>query len=560
MIASPEFRPHHPGSSARHYRKRGISLLEVTLLIAIVALAVVPIVRGLGGPSSANGNAARVVSLQSRSLLLANTLIEEAMAHDFNSFNCKAGPFDPNNFPDTGTFANFPTSSRCIDNSYNQPTYYQWNVQNAAQANSLMPTGNEYYQAVLNVYNSATGGTPILTLPTSFFYNSSGFDTPPNKIGIVVIQDISGSMAWGQNSNYPVNGAGDSSPNDAVVSSPYLVYRYSDPAVNYTPPAAIALNWASGANAFNDQLDIVTAQNTDDPDTDWNDVYMGNGALGLGTTGGSISNCQSNTNWNSANWKNSQLYTSQYPYNNNTLRDTIIRICNRSPNWDTMMNDNMSRIEAARGSLLNFILSVEADSTLYQNTKLSFETFSAPNGPTQNNPSGLGYDVRVPLESVDANNRYPNMRRAVSWMNREGPGQINVYEGTHYTAPLRKAAANLFSDNTLTDRFILFLSDGAPNGPGDTHAQLGTLSTQIGNGTYPGSAGKTATIFTLGMMSDSPQMDQYLQNDMAQKTPGGQYFEAQNVGDVSGMFDQIKYQIQRVVLLNRANRYNVNFN
>lgn len=546
----------------RRLHQAGLSLLEVAMLMMILTLALAPLISHIGGPNSAQGNSARMVGMQTKEVLLANTLIEQALSNDYSSLNCSS-TFDPASFPAIGSYTSYPVSSRCVNNSYSQPLYYQWVVNNASQANSLIPQGNQYYNAVLNIYSASSGGSPILTMPTSFFYNSSGTSTPQNKTGIVIIQDISGSMVWGQTDYGNINAAGDDTPKNAIVASPYLTYRYADPNVGYTPPANIALPWASGSNANNDQLDIVSAQNTDDPTTPWNDIYLGNGALGLGIGPGFISNCSDNysgnSNWNSINWKGSGLYTKLYPYNNNALRDTLVNICTRSPNWDTMMNQNMSRIEAARGSLLNFILSVEEDSALYQNVKLGFETFSAPNNASNNDPSGQGYDIRVALESVDANNRYANMRRQVSWINREGPGQINAYEGTNYTAPINKAAQTLFSDATLNNRIILLVSDGEPNGPGDTHGQLSALSTKIGDGTYPGSNGQKASIFTLGLLSSTPDMPIYLQNDLAMHTPGGQYFEAQNVGDIGGIFDQIKYQLLRVILLNKSNRYNINF-
>lgn len=538
------------------------------MLMLILTLALAPMIKMMGGPSSAQGNSARVVGTQSKEVLLANTLIEQALANNYSSFNC-GGSFNPASFPATSVSSSFPSNSRCSTTAYTQqPLYYQWTVRNAAQANSLMPTGDQYYNAVLNIYAGSSGGNPILSLPTSFFYNASGATTPQTKTGIVVIQDISGSMMWGQNDYDTVNSTGDSIPFGAVVAPPYLRYRYSDPAWGYNPPASIALAYASGGNAHNDQLDVFSAKTADDPTTPWNDMYLGTGILGT-------PNCSLNNAWNSANWQGSQLYSQNinslggawnFNYGNGqmyqsqpTIQNTLINICNRSPDWNTMMNNNVARIEAARGSLLNFVVSMEADPNLYNNTRLGFETFSSPNSGADNDPSGQGYDVRVALESIDANNRFANMRRQISWMNREGPGQINAFNGTNYTAPINKAEQMLLNDPTLMNRFILLVSDGAPNGPGDTHSQLAALATQIGNGTYPGANGKTTTMFTLGLMSDDPQMPQFLQTDLAQNTPAGQYFQANNVGDVSPIFDQIKYQIQKVILLNQTTRYNVNF-
>jgi hypothetical protein len=538
----------------------GVSLLEVAMLMLILTLALAPVVRHLGGPSSAEGTAARVIGTKSKELLLANTLIEQTLSNHFDSFVCnydqsKGATFVHANLPAINKMAYFPSAgSRCLVKNNASTVYYQWQVRNAAQANSLMPDGNEYYNAVLNVYSAATGGTLLLSMPSSFFYNASGVTTPQGKTGIIVVQDISGSMMWSQRDASILNAEGDSTPDHAVVASPYLRYRYADPSLGYTPPNEIALSFASGPNAFNDQLDIITAKAADDPLTPWDDRYLDQNIL-------DAPNCQSNAAWPSIHWRQTKFYSQKVDALSNwaqsDIHDTIQNICKRDPNWNSMMNNNVSRIEAARGSLLNLILSIEADPTLYRETRLGFYTFSAPNVPSQNNPSRQGWDRRVALEGVDANNRYPNMRRQVSWMNREGPGQINPYEGTEYTLPLTQAARDLFADPSLDNRFILFVSDGAPNGPGDSHAQLAALATRIGNGTFPGSGGKKATIFTLGLMANDPEMPSYLRDDLAQNTPGGQFFQAQNVGDVSAIFDQIKYQIQKSILLSKSNRYNI---
>jgi len=564
MILAPELRPDGKTATTLLLRQQGMSLLEVAMLMLIMILALAPTVKMIGGPNSANGNTMRVIGTQAKEVLMANSLIEQVMAGNFTSLGANNTAA---NLPQTGgtgyIYPRFSTTQFSTS-----PLYYQWTIMNRDTAST--PSGNHYYTAVLNVYNSSSSSTPLLSMPTSFFYNSNGANNPQNKTGIIIVQDISGSMVWAKDDYSLLNANGMATPSGpgASVASPYLRYRYADPSVGYNPVHPLA--YAGGGNAFNDQLDIVSAEQNDDPTTPWDDRYIGVGIHG-------IPDCNSNANWNGAAWRGSQYYSSEIdslPANQFDLyqgmfqwyqpqpiiKSTLQNICGRSPDWNTMMNNNMSRIEAARSSLLNFLVSTEADSMLYQNTKLGFITFSSPNNATHNDPSGLGWDVRVSLESVDNNNRYPNMRRQLSWMNRQGPGQINAYNGTNYTAALQEAERQLVADPSLNNRIILFVSDGAPNGPGDNHPQLSALSTAIGNGSYPGANGKTTTMFTLGLLNGDPNMQTYLQNDMAQNTPNGQYFYAQNVGDVSPIFDQIKYQIQKTILLSQSNRYNIDLN
>src|SRR5689334_7845994 len=136
LAASPWL--HLSRESTRRFRQAGLSLLEVAMLMMILTLALVPLIRHLGGPTGSQGNSSRMVGMQTKEVLLANTLIEEALSNDYSSLGCNSA-FNPSSFPAIGTFASFPASSRCVNNSYNQPLYYQWIVNNASQASALLP-------------------------------------------------------------------------------------------------------------------------------------------------------------------------------------------------------------------------------------------------------------------------------------------------------------------------------------------------------------------------------------------------------------------------------------
>ncbi|HEY9686047.1 MAG TPA: hypothetical protein V6C52_03635 [Coleofasciculaceae cyanobacterium] len=502
-------------------RVKGLSLIELGVVMVIISLALVPLVQMIGGPNSRNGqgSAQRLNALRSKEMVLANALIERALSSDFAAFNCNNGFNPATGLPATGQTINLPAGNRCTDNTYNDPLYYQWTVRNADNSNAIVPTGNHYYQLVLNVWNQPTGGTPLLTLPTTVFWNESGSSGGSNTTGIVIVQDISGSMTSGKFNGSPVS----FSP-----ASPYLNYRYSDPSVGYVPNPAIALPWND-----NSQLDLVSALDVNNPQTAWDDRYPKPGVLGVTACTGA-----------------SPLW------NNTGGRMIPVReICqaNGGPNgnaWQATMNDHLSRIEAARSSLLSFLLSIEADPDLHENTKLGFITFET------------NVINRVtPLEASDASNRYPQMRRKLSWINRQGPAAARIYASgsTNMYGGLQRGAQIVFADNTLDNRIIFLVGDGEPTVAPTNHAAFQTLATQIGNGTFPGANGKTASVFTLGLLSGDVGLPIYLRDDIANRTPGGQFFFAQNMGDVSPMFDQIKYQIQRVILLNKSNRYNVDF-
>jgi type II secretory pathway pseudopilin PulG len=527
-------------------RVKGLSLIELGVVMVIISLALVPLVQMIGGPNSqgGQGNAQRLNALRSKEMVLANALIERALSSDFGAFNCNNG-FDPaTSLPTTGQTVNLPAGNRCTDNTYNDPLYYQWTVRNADNSNAIVPTGNHYYQVVLNVWNQPTGGAPLLTLPTTVFWNEAGSTSGVNTTGIAIVQDISGSMVWGSSDGTP------GSVNSGGAASPYLKYRYTDPAYPaYTPDLPLDIN-------DNTQLDVVSSHWSDEPQTPWDDQYIHPGILGIPLTlnennGQAWSCANANPGANSKWWSgatNPWNLDGSGGFYGKQRKENIQQLCGAdSSNWSAVMNENLSRIEAARSSLLNFLVSTEADPELYQNTKLAFLTFST------------NVQSRVPLESVNGSNRYPNMRKQLTWLNRTGPGIIPASGSTNMYAALQQGAQTVFSDPNLDNRIVFLVTDGAPTVAPTGHASFINLATQIGNGTFPGANGKKATIFTLGLLSSDPQLPIYLRDDIANRTPGGQFFFAQNVGDVGPMFAQIKYQIQRVILMNKSNRYNVDF-
>lgn len=511
-------------------RKPGISLIEIGMVLVIISLALAPIVQMVSGPSSKSGegSATRMSSIRSKEAVLANTIVERVIASGGVVRNCAGGPAA---LPAAGVTV---TMAACQDNTYNKPMWWQWTVQNVTNAGPT-PTDNFYYHATLNVYDQppANGVTPTVTFPTYFFRNTGGGAQETSKTGIVIVQDVSGSMSWGRVNGTPPDYA------NPLVSSPYLTYRYA--VGGYNPPAGIQLDIND-----NSQLDIVRALDADDPNTPWDDRYPKPGVLGM-------ANCNVSAAYNSANFNGSNLF---HMTNNTPMRDHARNVCAATAaNWSTVMDNDMSRLEAARSSLLSFLVDIENDPTLANNMKMGFVTFSS-----------VGSIItQVNMESPVAG-RFPQMRQRLTWMNRSAnglPGGNPIYPtgGTAMHGGITRGGQILYADNELDNRIIFFVGDGEPTEGPTSHASFQTLAKQLSQREgliFPGAQpGEKTTIFTLGLIRDEAVMRPYLKDDLADNTDGGAFFYAQNVADMDTVFEQVKYQLLKVALLNMQNRYNI---
>jgi hypothetical protein len=530
----------------------GMSLIELGLVMVIVSLALAPLVRMLGGPNTGqnadgtagNGNVVRVVGQKSKEIILANAIVESALATNYTqAFGCGKN-FDPKTgFPAPGKSATIP-ATRCEDTTYNQSLYYQWIVRNADTTDpsrQSMPGGNHYYNAVLNVWDGPSKTTPLLTLPTAFYWNENSGSAKSSRTGIVIVLDTSYSMTAAASEN-----ASDPVSLDKDLASPYLKYRYKDPSISFSPDPSIDL----GDLRDNRNLDIVSLLDNDDPNTEWDDRYLAPNVMGT-------KDCDTNnSNYNSAFWSSLWNFSSKKTQDSNNAKDTVKILCglNGAPGktWSDVLNKKLSRIEAARSSLLSFLVSLEANPDLFQSIRLGFITF------------GDSAKTRMSLHGVDSNNQFYELRRLLSWINRAGPGLIaadgnstNIYDA------LQKGADLLYSDPNLDSRIIFFVGDGRPTAGKRDMSDISKLSTSIGNGTYPGANGNKTTIFSLGLLNQDKNstgntyLTDFLDISMARCTPGGAYFFAQNIGDMRPIFEQVQYQIQRVVLLNKSSRYNI---
>src|SRR5690349_15128080 len=78
---------------------KGFSLIEMAVVLLMISIAIAPIVKLSGGPTSDEGNSTQVGGIKSKELLTGNTILERAMSGDStvlisgcrnNSNNCLA--------------------------------------------------------------------------------------------------------------------------------------------------------------------------------------------------------------------------------------------------------------------------------------------------------------------------------------------------------------------------------------------------------------------------------------------------------------------------------------
>lgn len=549
-----------------HKRNKGFSLIEVAVILLFISLAMVPIVANISGPGGqygtgnarVSGSGTTLVGSKHKEITLANALMERLLSGDMSILNSPIGGGTCTNGSVPAVNSGATQTFNCFSTQYNQQVYYQWIVTDRSrefpgnQNSGTNTMGNDFYRATLNIYNNDTwSGTPILTMPTIAFRNTQSPTQPANTTGIVMVLDISGSM----------DSAGiDASGND-MGSSIRLPYRYSD--TGYTPPATIARNLFT-----NSDLDVVAAANTDDPDTDFDDRYPQNTRLGITNCGNAADPIFGSAA--SAKWRNicTRYDNPSSPYNNIPGRDI------------GFTDENLSRIEAARSSLLNFLLTIEKDPTLRNNIRLGFVTYSGTS-TTPQVPTALTGS----LESANGAGNYVNMRRRLTWLNRTGNSSLDIIASgnTPTWTGVFNAAQLLYNQPSLNGRAIFLVTDGRPTSgncgsdPGNAgqanacgicmrnrsfSTGIGTvngLGDSLGNGTFPGANGRTISVYGLGLMEEESIIRPVIENGFTSPTHGDFQY-TQSVGEMSAVFENIKYAILKEIIQANGSRYGIEYN
>ncbi len=533
-------------------KTRGVTIIELAVILVIVTIALAPIVNMIGGPRSNDGNLTRTTGHQTKQVIFANSMIERALSGDTVAIQCEGAmgglPSAGNTESCQGTFS-----------QYSKPIYYEWVVRNLSDT---LPDGmgNELYDATLNVYTDSDYATSIATFPIKVFNNLGPDEVSPEKTGILISIDISGSMAL--NSIPGMHYGGNVTTNCNPVDSPYLEYRYEDPAHGYIPPG-VALN------LFNDsELDVVSFEDTNTSDTPWDDRYPQPGILSMPGP-----NCNSSSYYNSVLFKNAS--------------SAVVKALCNADDSGTPIEDvygfNMSRIEAARTSLFKFLIDIESDSELYNNIALGFSGFDGHPTPKLYVPTTVTGD----MEEADVDGKYPEMRRKFSWINRNGPGAIIPSGSTYMWYTLYKSGQIIFNnmeDETIDNGIVFILTDGRISsnpciGHSDSYAvqlaagecfktnssagggsyPLGAdgLVNSFARGTFPGHPGKTLKIFALGLLDDDVNVIRPLFEEGMTKPTGGAYKYSPTTGDMDAIFEDLKYAILKEVLISKVNRYGI---
>lgn len=564
-------------SSLRLHALTGLSLLELGLVMAIVALALVPMVKSIGGPMSPNGkgSAAQTTGFKNKESILATNLANQVLAGDYSSLTC--GTNYTNNLPATLT-----TYAKCSSTQDNLT--YQWSVMPINQANSgnKPPDGYSFFKGVLNIYETGAPSTrePMLSMPVNFYKFTGRADQPQQKTGVLIALDRSGSMAWGRGTEDlpPANTQGfEVSGKPLGFALPFLWYRYKPfpapgtvtgwdfdfPAT--TDPVAQPLDMWN-----NETLDLVNLQNMagqsgsdPNPATPFNESYLGSNSLFKCDMPANF------TTWLAAspgfdkrlayifnrNWVLENDGASAY-----TRANFIVPFCQEKANkaqWSQLINTKLSRIEAARTAALSLLLKLEERPAVVKAIKIGYFPW-APEPATN-----LGGRLQIAVDkNRDGKLEFDVIREKMLWLNRMDPANrrsgdaVNLLGGTNIHGALAEARQQLLADTSIQRRILLLMTDGDPapnegsnsNGPFGSGGLRDFAQSQLGCGAPKA---KRITLFTVGLI----QADEALMSDMADATPNGQSFFARDIASLGHVFDSVAYEIQKLALLSTADRY-----
>ena len=179
-------------------------------------------------------------------------------------------------------------------------------------------------------------------------------------------------------------------------------------------------------------------------------------------------------------------------------------------------NAEITKMNAAKNAAYTLIEDIYAANKENRIAIVSFE-------------SGIYYDGSIGLTKGDSTDNVQAVLNAVDKMRADG--------GTNYTAALKQAQTYLVS-STTNDKYVIFVSDGAPGQQGNSHNK------PEWNGTKQAEELKTAgvKIYTIGMNLARGKDEDALET-LASK-PTAQYHK--NLTNVSTMHDDLQNLIQKI--------------
>lgn len=551
---------------------KGLSLLEISLSMLIISLALAPVVQTIGGYQGENGNAGQVNAHKSKEVVIASTVVDKVLSQDYSAFNCDSSgnaiAFNPDTDLPVGTT---PANSvrqfnLCRVSGTNTELYYQWTVvhMNASNSNTNLPEQNRYYQASLSVIGADKDPSkPLFVMPANFFYNEGSFTPPQNKTGVMFAMDVSGSMGWLNRDNTPTisNGAGK------TLAPPFLFYRYDrnlytgndwgGGSFNPSQVPAVLSQWDNRSLDLSLGKAIGSNPNGSDPDpsTPQNEKFPYGAASVLGS-----GDCGSSSN---GVWTGSDPYLKHFAVwdarRSNTYRQYIRSLClskSSETDWENTLNNNMSRLEASRTSALSLLLSMESNQQIASSVSIGFIPWS--------NTPDLNHRVSPQaIQSVTGVSGlfYKPLREKLLWINRADPSDKGssspVLSGgsTNIRAGLETAAASLQA-GSFDRKIIILLTDGDPVPNSGNNSKSALRAYTLNNIGKNASANQQITLFSVGLIA----ADSTLLTDMSNNTPDGQAFVANSVASLKPIFESISYQIQKLALLSISDRYGIDFN
>ncbi len=572
----------------------GFSLIEAAVVVLFVSLAMVPVIANIGGTTAVNSDnrsATNAVKNANRATQVGNSLMQAALSGDASiSFNLS-------DLPAAGQTLTTPMRTYLdgTGREYGQPFYYQWVVQdhsyymntaggflgedsgklpNGGDPVMVTPLSNHVVYAVLLVFDDPNSNSPVLTMPTYLYLNDCGTSgncgSSNTDTAIVFVIDRSGSMQWGEKS-------GNRFGTVSGVGSPWLKNRYA--IGNNVPDSQILIS-----DIYNDEtLDTTFALPlaNEDPSSSFSDVYPY--PNGVNTLNSGVlkfpQNCDDSSKWSQSEMSlffAGNAITSSTPAPRRERANIIERICGKNSinrgsynsfsageltrdnlaNWETMVNENISRFEALRNALITFLVTVEHNNKLVNTASLGLVSFS--------NSGALESAIEVPTTApINGHQRFQNFRRRSLMINRAGNGSIQPSGSTRVHLGM-KIAADMLYESPASQKIMVVIADGDFNGYSGGLGGGGSVTTNpfrlaeaIGDGSYNvggvNPEEEEITVYAVGVIGASPNQMQAISGP----TPNGQFFFINSVADVRPMFDQIIAQIERLILLQSAQRHRV---
>jgi uncharacterized protein YegL len=562
---------------------RGLSLIEIAILLLFTSLALLPLMQNMGGRTSTNSanTLAQETRFRTKETIVANALIEKALAGQI--IQSYSGSGTPSVF-DTLNTTNMPPGgvvtlprSQYYDSALGarQQVWFDWVLRDMSykmtstgalqlkngQPDPALPTNNQVILATLRLYTSnAVGEAPSLVMPTYLFRNVSTTQTPTSATtSIVLVGDTSGSMIAGlvERCNAPntqlcmptISTSWDNySSTNTSLSAPFL--RYSQTA----------------ATLYDDRsLDLTWSEKDDRPDTEtqYDDTFLPGKSPAQALDGPcSLPNV---ANWPAAyRAKFSTRFlgmegslskpiwlAATSTIGSMTPRQVVAEYCkafHKQPeNRANFLNTYMPRIEAMRNGFLSFLYVLEANQALASTTKLGFVSFST-NVTIQQALEKTSL-VEDPANGNLKRPRFKNVRPQLLRINRDNApgGLIPPDGGTFMEGALKTAYDQLAADQESNNKIVLLLTDGLPNG-----GKSGDELVNYVAGLYKP---QKITLYAIGVIG----ADNVLMDKMAKKVGNNsQYFPVTDISQLQQIFEQIAYNVERTGMQNMMQRHRLN--